>query len=130
VSPKIVRLGQVRSHGGKKAPRGGSAFLKAALVGCCLFAAGSGCLLHRTGHGFILGSRGTLDAHDRGQASAAEKASTASRQADAKPELLPWRNHLKGHRLAARLLHHDSDAAESAPKERDDAPPSGDKQDR
>lgn len=35
-------------------------------------------------------------------------------QADAKPELLPWRSRLKGYRLAARLGRHETtDSPES-----------------
>ena len=100
-------------------------------LGCCSFVGGSGCSVHRTSEGFVLGSHWSLECSDRApwldfrQATAPgdtngkpDAASAASGGAEAnpppdsptaaekqtvaaKPELLPWRSRLRAYRLAA-----------------------------
>ena len=63
------------------------------LLGCCLLAAVSGCSFHRTEHGFILRSgRWTLQRDS-------EIPDLPAKDAADKPEVLPWRNRLKGYHL-------------------------------
>jgi hypothetical protein len=118
--------------------------------GCCSFVGGSGCSVHRTNEGFVLGSHWSLECSERapwvdfrnaadpanpdGEPSPATAASdgaaaaspptsaaAAEPQAPAKPELLPWRSRLKAYRLAARgSAGKDAEAVSTVA---DDSPP-------
>jgi hypothetical protein len=69
------------------------------VLGCCLLAAATGCSFHRTEHGFILRSgQWTLERNSQPLDAAAAPASE-------KPELLPWRNRLRGYRFGSRIFH-------------------------
>ena len=79
----------------------------AAILGCCLAAMISGCSFHRTGDGFVLRSNHwSLEHHRDGPAPSAT-------QAPDRPELLPWRNRLKGYRLGGRIFHTHESAAKA-----------------
>lgn len=77
------------------------------LLGCCLLATVPGCSFRRPGHGFVLGSRIAWRSADatQGHDDASCDTGCAKCSESDKPELLPWRSRLKGHRLGARLFH-------------------------
>ena len=92
------------------------------LGGCVLWAA-LGCQIQRTGHGILCRGRWSLEIDTRRPAEIeAERATAAMAEASdvprlpQQPEIIPWRNRLKGYRLAQRILHRaESDAAVSIP---------------
>ena len=93
---------------------GGKGRFAGIVLGCCLGVAAGGCACHRTGHGFVVGSRWSLEYSTQAprfsfrSAKGADGGRTESDQSPAvanKPELLPWRSRLKGYRLGARIFH-------------------------
>jgi hypothetical protein len=68
------------------------------ILGCCLLTAFPGCAFHRTSEGFVLCGHWTLERNR-------ESPGSAAIEAEAGPELLPWRSRLKGLRLGSRLFH-------------------------
>ena len=94
------------------------------LVGCLLLTA-PGCALHRTDHGLVLSSQWSLELNrlhldrDSDRSSVAKKHESTEQRtaksldrpktsqdwASSRPELLPWRNKVREHRLAARLFN-------------------------
>jgi len=94
------------------------------LVGCLLLT-GPGCALHRTDHGLVLSSHWSLELNrlqldrdsgnssvakkqestEQGTAKSLDRPKTSQEWASSRPELLPWRNKVREHRLAARLFN-------------------------
>jgi hypothetical protein len=89
---------------------GGKLRLAGFVVGCCLWAAASGCLCHRTPDGFAFGNQVSVEySHfpwlKFRSAQDANSPNPNTGSVAANPELLPWRSRLKGHRLGARAAH-------------------------
>jgi len=95
-----------------------------AAASCCLLAAATGCHLHRTGHGYILRGQWSLECGDTGCVSVkgiegqcencSERSARPAEQAQAEPELLPWRTRLKT-RLGDRLFHRGELSGQQCP---------------
>jgi hypothetical protein len=93
-------------------------------VAACVAVSATGCQFHRTGHGFMLRSQWSLEYGDTDGAMAqgidkpSDKLSPDSvrpaSQAQADPEILPWRSRLRN-RLAARLAHQGEPDSEKKP---------------
>jgi hypothetical protein len=78
---------------------------------CCLLAAAPGCAFHRTEHGFVLRSGHWTLERNR------EDPDSRPQVAAEKPELLPWRNRLKGYRLGSRIFPGRQSAGEAQASE-------------
>lgn len=101
--------------------------INAVLTCCCLLAITGGCQFHRTGHGFILQGRWSLELNtanlaDRcggNQCAPCSPNANSGGSAESKPEILAWHSRPKNHRLATKLFHRD-DSNEVGPKHPDE----------
>ncbi len=110
------------------------------LLGGILLLTAPGCALHRTDRGLVLSSQWSLEMNrtpwlafrankDSGNNSSEEKPElakqataksldrpmTSQEWASSRPELLPWRNRLREHRLASRLFNRQKEVKEKEP---------------
>jgi hypothetical protein len=84
-------------------------------VMACLAMSAIGCKCHRSDKGFIVRSQWSLEygntdgavaqGIDKPPEGVVSASTHPDRQAQAKPEVLPWRSRLREHRLADRLFH-------------------------
>jgi hypothetical protein len=96
-------------------------------VMACLAVSATGCKCHRSDRGFLVRSQWSLEYGNTDGAVAqgidkpqrpegvAPASARPDVQAQAKPEVLPWRSRLKEHRLAARLFHQGESGKENEP---------------